>query len=142
MTINQRLFELLAEKHCKQNELARAIGISERNVSTWKERGTDPPAYLIIPIADFFGVSVEYLLSGDERKRGCDNLSGDHSLILQAAHNSGTIMAHNDDGARLASEGEIELLRIYGLLDPKERHRLLGVAFEMEEKKSKEGNDV
>jgi len=134
VTINERLFTLLLEQHRKQNELARAIGVSERNISTWKERGTDPPAHLVIAIAEFFGVSVEWLLSGEERKRG-DSFSGDGSMFLQAAHNSGTIIAQNGDGSRLASEGEVEILRIYNLLEPKARHHLLGVAFDMEEEK-------
>ncbi len=51
MRINQRVFELLSEQRHRQAELAQTLKISERNVSTWKERGTDPPAKYAVGIA-------------------------------------------------------------------------------------------
>lgn len=108
MTINERLFMLMREQNRKQYELARAVGIPERNVSTWKERGTDPPAKLAVPIANFFGVRVEWFLTGEGVK--------------------------NASGAAAPSEGEAEILRIYNALDPRSRHTFLGMAYEFEDK--------
>ena len=51
MTINERLFLLLAEAHRSQKDLADFIGVNERNIASWKQRGSDPPAKLIVKIA-------------------------------------------------------------------------------------------
>lgn len=109
MTINERLFMLMREQSRKQYELARAVGIPERNVSTWKERGTDPPAKLAVPIANFFGVNVEWFLTGEGIKTAVK------------------------PGGSASSEGELELLRIYNSLDARSRHNFLGMAYEFED---------
>ncbi|MDE6789014.1 MAG: helix-turn-helix domain-containing protein [Ruminococcus sp.] len=67
MTISQRIFYLLKEQGKKQSELSDYAGISTSTISAWNKRGTDPPANLISTIADFLGVSSEYLLTGKEK---------------------------------------------------------------------------
>lgn len=66
MEIYERIFELLGSKRSRQLELAKAIGVSTQTVSSWKTRGSDPSAKLISSIADFLGVSTDYLLTGKE----------------------------------------------------------------------------
>ena len=66
MEIYERIFELLGNKRSRQLELAKAIGVSTQTVSSWKTRGSDPSAKLISSIADFLGVSTDYLLTGKE----------------------------------------------------------------------------
>lgn len=67
MTICERVFSLLAEDGREQKELAAFVGASTRTVSTWKTRGTSPGAEYIAGIAEFFGVSTDYILTGEER---------------------------------------------------------------------------
>ena len=64
MTINQRLFSLLDNDRGKPKLLAEYIGIKENTLSTWKNRGTDPPSDKIILICDFFGVDLFWFLTG------------------------------------------------------------------------------
>ena len=66
MEIYERIFELLGSKRSRQLDLAKAIGVSAQTVSSWKTRGSDPSAKLISSIADFLGVSTDYLLTGKE----------------------------------------------------------------------------
>ncbi len=68
MTISQRVFYLLDKQGKKQNELSRFTGISTSTISAWNKRGTDPAANTISTIADFFGVSTNYLLTGQEKE--------------------------------------------------------------------------
>lgn len=68
MTINERFFKLLTEKGVTQKEFCQATGIPKQTVSGWKNRQTDPPASLIITIADYFGVTAGYMLTGEEPK--------------------------------------------------------------------------
>lgn len=67
MTISQRIFLLLKEKNLKQKDLAIQTGISPSAVSDWKKKGTNPAAESLSVIADFLGVSIEFLCTGKER---------------------------------------------------------------------------
>lgn len=67
MEIYERIFSLLGKEKSRQVELSKAIGVSNKTISAWKTRGSDPAAKLISAIADFFNVSVEYILTGEEK---------------------------------------------------------------------------
>lgn len=64
--IIQRIITILNEKSLVAADLCRYIGINTSTMTNWKNRGTDPPAKLIIPICEFLGVSCEFLLTGKE----------------------------------------------------------------------------
>lgn len=87
MTISQRVFHLLSKQGKKQNELAEFTGISTSTISAWNKRGTDPAANTISTIADFFGVSTDYLLTGEEKKLLSDNLTQNEIELLNIFHN-------------------------------------------------------
>ncbi len=81
MTISQRIFLLLKEKSLKQKDLAIQTGISSSAVSDWKKKGTNPAAENLSVIADFLGVSIEYLCTGKERS--ATSLSLDEQECLE-----------------------------------------------------------
>jgi len=66
MSIIERIYELLKEKHKMASDLCKVLGISTSTMSTWKTRNTDPPASSMKQISTFLGVSLEYLLTGKE----------------------------------------------------------------------------
>lgn len=68
MEIIDRISHLLKEKNLTQQQLAEGIGVSFKTVSTWKTRGSNPPAKVISSIADFLGVSCRYLLTGENER--------------------------------------------------------------------------
>lgn len=57
---------LLDQRNITRPVLCKAIDISTNSFSTWKIRNTYPAVDVVIRIADFFDVSVEYLFSGKE----------------------------------------------------------------------------
>ena len=63
-----RILNILNEKNIKAVDLCRYIGINTSTMTNWKNRGTDPPAKLIIPICEFLDVSCEFLLTGTEKQ--------------------------------------------------------------------------
>lgn len=71
MSINERFFKLLSDKKCSQKQFSQDTGVSEKTISAWKLRKSDPPANLISTIADYFGVSLAYLLNGNDES--CNN---------------------------------------------------------------------
>lgn len=63
MTFGERLRELRKSRHMTQKELGKALFISERVISYYEQNERFPnDTMTLIRIAEFFGVSVDYLL--------------------------------------------------------------------------------
>lgn len=85
MSIIERIVQIMDLKHLNQTELCRILQITNSTFSTWKTRGTDPPAKYLILICDFLGVSVDYLLGRTDNPNPSNNvtLSNDQNRLLQ-----------------------------------------------------------
>ena len=59
---------LLNERGLKNADIARATGISNMTLSDWKRGVSTPKQDKLMKIADCLGVSVDYLLTGEEPK--------------------------------------------------------------------------
>lgn len=66
MEIIERIYQLFDEKDKKAYELCNKLNIRTSTMSTWKARTNDPPAKYMKTIADFFGVSLDYLMTGKD----------------------------------------------------------------------------
>ena len=62
--------KLLNEKGVKTSDVARATGISNMTFSDWKHGKSVPKTDKMQKIADYFGVSVDYLMTGKEKEDG------------------------------------------------------------------------
>ena len=51
-----------------QTELAEAIGVHQRNISYYELGTKQPPIDILIRIADFFDVSIDYLVERTDEK--------------------------------------------------------------------------
>lgn len=67
MEIIERISELLAERDKTAIDLCKVLDIQSSTMSTWKARKNDPPARYMPAIANFLCVSLDYLLTGEER---------------------------------------------------------------------------
>jgi len=47
-------------------ELAKFLGIKPQNISAWYTRGTVPAGDICLKIAEYLGISIEYLINGKE----------------------------------------------------------------------------
>ncbi len=66
MNFGTRIEELLNNRQVKPADFYREIGIASQNYYDWKKKGATPNAITALKIAMFFGVSVEYLLTGKD----------------------------------------------------------------------------
>ena len=64
----QRLNELREEKQLKQSDLAKMLNISSSSVGMYERNQIEPDDELKLKIANFFDVSVDYLM-GKTNKR-------------------------------------------------------------------------
>lgn len=64
MTIGQRIFYLLEEKHMTQKEFSDRTGIATTTISDWRKKNTNPGSDKIMSICAALDVTPEYLLSG------------------------------------------------------------------------------
>ena len=123
MTICERVFSLLASDGRDQKDLAAHIGVSTRTLSTWKTRGTNPGAEYIAGIADFFSVSVDYILTGEEKQYSVspadeEVLSAYHALsrpeqvyiLGEMYRRAGLVPSQSaGDGGKKAAEPEVSI---------------------------------
>ena len=57
-----RIRELREDRDLRQSDVSSATGIEQRTLSNYKTGKTNPDSYAIIKLADFFGVTTDYLL--------------------------------------------------------------------------------
>lgn len=62
MTVfSQRLLQLNKENGVTQKEVADAIGTSPRNFQRYLKNDQEPSLHLLVAMADYFNVSMDYL---------------------------------------------------------------------------------
>lgn len=90
MNIGNRIKQLRKERDITQEKLAAYLNVSCQAVSKWENSTASPDISLIVPIANFFGVTTDILLDRDEEKQKEE------------------IENYNKEGSRLAQHGLIE----------------------------------
>lgn len=61
-----RLKEMRTEWGLTQTDVAKAIGTSQRNIGRWESGLNEPTSSSLVKLADFFRVSVDYLLGRED----------------------------------------------------------------------------
>lgn len=68
MTFGERLANLRENKKLTQIELANLTSISRSRLSLYETNKREPDLQTVTYLADFFGVSTDYLLGNDQKK--------------------------------------------------------------------------
>lgn len=82
MTITERIFIILAQKKLSQKEFARKIDVNEKTVSAWKKNNSLPPLDKISNISDCLDVSIDFLITGQEKRSSMAELTFDEQILL------------------------------------------------------------
>ncbi len=102
--------KLCNQKGMSPNGVAKILKIPSGSVTTWKN-GTVPRQTTLLKIADFFEVTVDYLLGK------VTNITGNYNAVNNSSVTIG-------DTGNVLSEQEQEILRIYNTLSTKEKAEL------------------
>ena len=62
----KRIDEVLLERNLKRAALCNDLNLSATAITDWARRGTVPAGDICLRIADYLGVSVEWLINGKE----------------------------------------------------------------------------
>ncbi len=57
-----RIRDLREDRDLRQSDVADATGIDQKTISNYETGKTNPDSFAIIRLAEFFGVSTDYLL--------------------------------------------------------------------------------
>lgn len=74
--------KLLAAKGCSAYQVSKATGISQSTLSDWKNGKTTPKADKVKKIAEFFGVSERYLMTGSDEPNGSAYYLNDETAAI------------------------------------------------------------
>lgn len=61
-----RIRDLREDRDLRQTDVSKATGIDQKTLSNYETGKTAPDSYALIRLADFFGVSIDYLVGRTE----------------------------------------------------------------------------
>lgn len=111
-----KVFETLLSTHgVSAYQVAKATGISTGSLSDWKKGRSSPKADKLQKIADYFGVTVDYLLGNEQKEKPAAKSDGltdrdkrdiarDLEEIMAEIENRETVMFDGDPATDAAKE--------------------------------------
>lgn len=78
--LTNRMDYLLSTNKQRRADLVRGTGISEGTIRSWYTKGACPSVDAAYKVAQYFGVTVEWLITGKEEK---DSLSAEERELLK-----------------------------------------------------------
>lgn len=119
MTVYERIESLRKSTGLSQGKLEKELGFSNGSVSKWKT--STPTPERLQKLADFFGVTVDYLMNGkeetpEEKKPTLSNneelnVINDVDEIMKRIRNNETVVLRFNDEDYSGDEDEDKLLR-------------------------------
>lgn len=118
--------ELCIKHNTNITQLAKDLGISTALPTAWKN-GSLPRISTVKKIADYFGVTSEYLL----RDKMSTNIHAEDSVVVNA--NSDNVAINSNQ----LSEMEQEVLRIFRTLNMRDKNRVMSYLYNIEDELKK-----
>ncbi|SCI82369.1 HTH-type transcriptional regulator immR [uncultured Clostridium sp.] len=95
-----------------QVEFAKIFNVTKQTVSNWENGNRNPDSATLSKLADYFGVTVDYLLGRtDERTINKEKAKLNPSVKTIAAHRLGNVEDLDDDAIEKINE-YIEMIRL------------------------------
>lgn len=89
MTVGERIAQLRKQKGITQEELAQALGTTRQAISKWESGKSSPDIDYAIMIGEYFNISMDYLLLGEERPT--QKANGDLTHSVNPPHSRETL---------------------------------------------------
>ncbi|MCI8629751.1 MAG: helix-turn-helix transcriptional regulator [Firmicutes bacterium] len=126
-----RIKQLREREGIKQIDLASFLNVTQGTLSNWERGIHDPDNEILIILSKKFNVTTDYLLGKSDSPYNVYNAQNIQNIgLLHDVEN----VSNGNSKLNELSVDENELVRIYRILDARQRHRLMSFAFDMEEK--------
>ena len=119
MKLPEMIAELRKDRGLLQKELAQLLGVSIGTISNYETGVHNPEIDTLIKLADYFNVSVDYMLGRIKFKTSLDTLN--HPVIADNKHL--TTEALLNDILALSTDSKKSLIEYLELLKMKEKHK-------------------
>ena len=131
----ENLQRLCKDRRTSPSAVAVPLGYSKATASKWK-KGSIPKMETLQNIADYFGVTIEYLLREEPSQTSniMSNISGSAVVQGNYGHNITAINGGSAPAETGLSEQEEELLRVFRLLDGRAKTAVMSFLYEQEDK--------
>lgn len=107
VTVFERIEKLRKDKKISQGKLEKELGFSNGSISKW--RNSTPTYERLQKVADYFGVSVDYLMTGTEDKKEAPVLTArDERDITKSLDHIMSEILSGDDGPLYYNGQEID----------------------------------
>lgn len=114
-------------------QLGQKVNVAQTAVSQWEQGIKNPEHETAVALAEFFGVSLDYLLGRTTSRNSSFYANNIQSNNFVQGSGSVTVGDSFDN----ISKEESELIRIYRELSVRNRAKLLNAAFELEDEENK-----
>ena len=102
--IGQRIRDLRKQRKMSQTELANILHVSQQTVTAWETGKAEPSSSAVANLADYFGVTTDYLLGRPEEKK--ETIPSDSDLDKMIDH------ARSFDG-KAVTDHDREIIKAY-----------------------------
>ena len=124
----------------KPTNVLKELGLSASALGRWKS-GSVPRSDALQKVADYFGVTTDYLLSGDVSATAYNSVGSiSNSAVVQGNHGQNITATNGAVPAPVEaslSEQEEELLRVFRLLDGRAKTAVMSFLYEQEDNMKK-----
>ncbi|MBP9988458.1 MAG: helix-turn-helix transcriptional regulator [Ruminococcus sp.] len=80
----ERLHSLMKDRSVTKNKLQKDLGLNKSNIVNWEQRGTIPSGDILNKIAEYFSVSVDYLLGKEKSPSKAEELLEKYGGLITA----------------------------------------------------------
>lgn len=102
MTLYERIEDLRNSRHISQGKLEKELGFSNGSISKWKTSTPTPDR--LQKLADYFGVSVEYIMTGKEPNSEAYYLNDETREIAQEIFDNPDLKSLFDMSRKMSPE--------------------------------------
>ena len=83
MSFYETLSKLMEERKITSKELSETLKFGKNQIKYWKDNGNVPNGEVLISLADFFGVSIDYLLGRTTDINGVYQNSNSGNIVIK-----------------------------------------------------------
>jgi len=105
------LKDLISKKHITKNKMLKDLKMGTGTFATWEKRGTVPSGETLSKLANYFGVSVDYLLGVEQKNKPVAQSDGQNPLDLRIMELLGQL---NSENKKIALAQLAAMLKIQG----------------------------